>query len=140
VPTSKPLDLGNPLTLAEARRTMRFRPLTSSLLGAPDRISWDGHQLWYVYGQNRLLVSQLLASGVPIYIKKAAEPGTRITPVIVNGQTGFFRPGTLYMAPTRIVPTSGSASRERSVGARPDAAPGGGLTLAEALRIARSFR
>ena len=68
VPTSRPLDLGDPLTLAEARRTMRFRPLTSSLLGAPDRISWDGHQLWYVYGRNRLLVSQLLTLYItPVY-------------------------------------------------------------------------
>ena len=142
---STPLDLGNPLTLAEARRTMRFRPLTSSL-GAPDRISWDGHQLWYVYGHNRLLVSQLLASGVPLYIKKAVEPGTKVTPVIVNGQTGFFLSGArhfLYMAPTRIV-----------LDERIRLAPNtllwehgpltlrleGDLSLAEALRIARSFR
>jgi len=146
VKPSTPLDLGNPLTLAEARRTMRFRPLTSSLLGAPERISWDGHQLWYVYGHNRLLVSQLLASGVPVYIKKAFEPGTRITPVVVNGQTGFFLSGArhfLYMAPTRIV------LDERIRLARDtllwEHGPltvrlEGDLSLAEALRIARSFR
>jgi len=146
VKPSTPLDLGNPLTLAEARRTMRFRPLTSSLLGDPDRISWDGHQLWYVYGHNRLLVSQLLASGVPVYIKKAFEPGTRITPVVVNGQAGFFLSGArhfLYMAPTRIV------LDERIRLARDtllwEHGPltvrlEGDLSLAEALRIARSFR
>jgi hypothetical protein len=146
VKTSAALDLGNPLTLAEARRTMRFRPLTSSLLGEPDRITWDGHQLWFVYGQTRLLVSQFLASGVPLYIKKVAEPGTRITPVVVNGQTGFFLSGArhfLYMAPTRIV------LDERVRLARDvllwEHGPltlrlEGQLTLAEALRIARSFR
>jgi hypothetical protein len=149
LPAVKPsasLDLGNPLTLAEARRTMRFRPLTSSLLGDPDRISWDGHQLWYVYGNTRLLVSQLLASGVPVYIKKVAEPGTTITPVVVNGKTGFFLSRArhfLYMAPTRIV------LDERIRLARDtllwEHGPltlrlEGDLTLAEALRIARSFR
>jgi hypothetical protein len=146
VKTSTPLVLGNALTLAEARRTMRFRPLTSSLLGDPDRITWDGHQLWYVYGHNRLLFSQLLASGVPLYIKKAVEPGTKVTPVIVNGQTGFFLSGArhfLYMAPTRIV------LEERIRLARNtllwEHGPltlrlEGDLTLPEALRIARSFR
>jgi hypothetical protein len=146
VKPSAALDLGNPLTLAEARRTMRFRPLTSSLLGEPDQITWDGHQLWFVYGHTRLLVSQFLASGVPLYIKKVAEPGTRITPVVVNGQTGFFLSGArhfLYMAPTRIV------LDERVRLARDvllwEHGPltlrlEGQLTLAEALRIARSFR
>jgi hypothetical protein len=146
VKTSRPLDLGNPLTLAEARRTMHFRPLTSPLLGQPDRTTWDGHQLWFVYGNTRLLVSQFLASGVPVYIKKVAEPGTRITPVIVNGRSGFFLSGArhfLYMAPTRIV------LDERVRLARDvllwEHGPltlrlEGDLTLAEALRIARSFR
>jgi hypothetical protein len=145
VKTSRPLDLGNPLTLAEGRRTVRFRPLTSALLGDPDRITWDGHQLWYVYGK-RLLVSQLLASGVPVYIKKAVEPGTKVTPVIVDGQTGFFLSGAkhfLYMAPSRIV------LDERIRLARNtllwEHGPltlrlEGDLTLAQALRIARSFR
>jgi hypothetical protein len=146
VKPSASLDLGNPITLAEARRTMRFRPLTSSLLGEPDRISWDGHQLWYVYGRTRLLVSQLLASGVPVYIKKAVEPGTSITPVVVNGRSGFFLSGArhfVYMAPTRIV------LEERIRLARNtllwERGPltlrlEGDLTLAQALRIARSFR
>jgi hypothetical protein len=146
VKTSRPLDLGNPLTLAEARRAMHFRPLTSPLLGRPDRTTWDGHQLWFVYGNTRLLVSQFLASGVPVYIKKVAEPGTRITPVIVNGRSGFFLSGArhfLYMAPTRIV------LDERVRLARDvllwEHGPltlrlEGDLTLAEALRIARSFR
>jgi hypothetical protein len=146
VKTSTSLDLGNPLTLDEARRTMRFRPLTSDLLGKPDRITWDGHQLWFVYGRTRLLVSQFLASGVPVYIKKVAEPGTTITPVDVDGRSGFFLSGArhfLYMAPTRIV------LDERVRLARDvllwEHGPltlrlEGELTLAQALRIARSFR
>ena len=146
VKTSRPLDLGKPLTLAEARRTMHFRPLTSRLLGEPDRITWDGHQLWFVYGHTRLLVSQFLASGVPVYIKKVAEPGTTITPVVVNGGRGFFLSGArhfLYMAPTRLI-------RDERVRLARDVLLWehgpltlrleGQLTLAQALGIARSFR
>jgi hypothetical protein len=146
VKTSRPLDLGNPLTLGEARRTVHFRPLTSALLGEPDRITWDGHQLWFVYGHTRLLVSQFLASGVPVYIKKVAEPGTTIIPVVVDGGRGFFLSGArhfLYLAPTRII------LDERVRLARDvllwEHGPltlrlEGELTLAQALRIARSFR
>jgi hypothetical protein len=146
VRTSRPLDLGNPLTLGEARRTIRFRPLTSALLGEPDRITWDGRQLWFVYGHTRLLVSQFLASGVPVYIKKVAEPGTTITPVVVDGGRGFFLSGArhfLYLAPTGII------LDERVRLARDvllwEHGPltlrlEGELTLAQALRIARSFR
>jgi hypothetical protein len=146
VKTSRPLDLGNPLTLGEARRTVHFRPLTSTLLGEPDRITWDGHQLWFAYGHTRLLVSQFLASGVPVYIKKVAEPGTTITPVVVKGGRGFFLSGArhfLYLAPTRII------LDERVRLARDvllwEHGPltvrlEGEFTLAQALKIARSFR
>jgi hypothetical protein len=146
VKTSRPLDLGNPLTLGEARLTIHFRPLTSALLGEPDRITWDGHQLWLVYGHTRLLVSQFLASGVPVYIKKVAEPGTLITPVVVNGGRGFFLSGArhfLYLAPTGLI-------RDERVRLARDVLlwEHGPLTLrvegeftrGEALRIARSFR
>ena len=83
---------------------------------------------------------------VMLVCKKAFEPGTRITPVVVNGQTGFFLSGArhfLYMAPTRIV------LDERIRLARNtllwEHGPltlrlEGDLSLAEALRIARSFR
>jgi hypothetical protein len=146
VRTSRPLDLGKPIRLGEARGTIRFRPLTSALLGEPDRITWDGRQLWLVYGHTRLLVSQFLASGVPVYIKKVAEPGTTITPVVVDGGRGFFLSGArhfLYLAPTGIV------LDERVRLARNvllwEHGPltlrlEGELTLAQALRIARSFR
>jgi hypothetical protein len=146
VRTSRPLDLGKPIRLGEARGTIRFRPLTSALLGEPDRITWDGRQLWLVYGHTRLLVSQFLASGVPVYIKKVAEPGTTITPVAVDGGRGFFLSGArhfLYLAPTGIV------LDERVRLARNvllwEHGPltlrlEGELTLAQALRIARSFR
>jgi hypothetical protein len=146
VKTSRPLDLGNPLTLGEARRTVHFRPLVSALLGEPDRITWDGRQLWFVYGDTRLLVSQFLASGVPVYIKKVAEPGTTITPVFVDGGRGFFLSGArhfLYLAPTGLI-------RDERVRLARDVLlwEHGPLTLrlegkftrAQALRIARSFR
>ena len=73
VEPSTSLDLGNPITLADARHTLHFRPLTSSQLGEPDRITWDGHQLWFVYGRTRLLVSQLQAAQISAFIKKSAS-------------------------------------------------------------------
>jgi hypothetical protein len=146
VKPSAPLDLGNPLSLAEARRTLHFRPLTSALLGDPDRITWDGHQLWFVYGDIRLLVSQFEAGGVQVYIKKLAEPGTTITPVVVDGGSGFFLSGArhfLYMAPTRIVlderirlARNTLLWEQGPVTLRLE----GDLTLSKALQIARSFR
>jgi hypothetical protein len=93
-----------------------------------------------------LLVSQFLASGVPVYIKKVAEPGTTITPIVVNGGRGFFLSGArhfLYLAPTRLI-------RDERIRLARDVLlwEHGPLTLrlegeftrAQALRIARSFR
>jgi hypothetical protein len=146
VRTSAPLDLGAPISLAIAQRTTGFRPLTSRLLGSPDRAMWDGTQLWLVYGHTRLLVSQFRAHGLSDVIRKAIEPRTRIDPVIVNGRQGYFLSGTshfLYLAPTGIV-------REERVRLARDVLLWeqgpltlrleGDLTLAQALRIARSFR
>ena len=146
VKTAGPLDLGNPMTLAEARRTLRFQPLTSDLLGKPDAITWDGHQLWFKYGSTRLLVSQFQASGVDVFIKKLAEPDTRITRVEVNGEPGFFLDGAkhfLYLAPTRIV-VDERVRLARDVllwqHGQLTLRLEGDLTRGQALRIARSFR
>jgi hypothetical protein len=140
------LDLGIPVPLREAERTAGFRPLTSSLLGAPDRVTWDGEMLWFTYGNVRLLVSQFRARGVTRFIKKVLEPGTRIDPVVVNGGQGYFLSGArhfLYLAPTGLV-------RDERVRLARDVLLWeqgpvtlrleGDLTLGQAMRIARSFR
>lgn len=145
VKTSGALDLGHPIALAGAEQATHFRPLTSDVLGKPDRVSWDGSQLWYVYGHTRVLVSQFVARGLSVFIKKLSEPGTTITPVVVHGSQGYFMTGArhfIYMAPTRII-------REERVRLARDVIlwehgrltlrVEGDLTRDEALKIARSF-
>jgi hypothetical protein len=146
VKTERPLDLGAPVALDDAERTAGFRPLASRLLGAPDRVTWDGRQLWFTYGNVRLLVSQFRATDAPALVKKLVGPGTRIEFVQVNGGDGIFLSGAshfLYLTPTRVV------RDERVRLARNvllwEQGPltlrlEGDLTLPQALRIARSFR
>jgi hypothetical protein len=146
VRTTAPLDLGVPIPLADAERTAGFRPLTSSLLGDPDRITWDGAQLWFVYGHVRLLLSQFRGGEAQRFIKKVLEPRTEIEPVVVGGEQGYFLSGAehfLYLAPTGLV-------RDERVRLARDVLLWehgpltlrleGELTLAQALRIARSLR
>jgi hypothetical protein len=141
-----PLELGRPISLAAARRTAGFRPLTSDLLGDPDRVTWDGRQLWLRYGETRLLVSEFRDGEVSVFIKKVAGPGTTITPVVVNGSQGYFISGAehfVYQQPNELI-------REERVRLARDvilfeAGPltvriEGDLTRAQGLRIARSFR
>lgn len=145
VRTAGPLDLGRPIALADAERVAHFRPLTSALLGDPDRVTWDGRQLWFRYGDTRLLVSQFVAVAPPDYVKKILEPGTSVRFVTVDGGRGYFISGAkhfLYLAPTNTV-------RDERVRLARDvliwehgtltARLEGELTLKQALRIARSF-
>jgi hypothetical protein len=146
VKNTGPLDLGKQIPLSAAGRTAGFRPLTSALLGDPDRVTWDGNQLWFVYGHVRVLVSQFRAAGINRFIKKVLEPGTTVDPVIVNGGQGYFLSGALhflYVAPSSLV------REERVRLARNvllwEQGPltlrlEGDLTLQQAMRIARSFR
>jgi len=141
-----PLDLGIPIRSADAEQTAGFRPLASGLLGAPDEVTWDGALLWYRYGRTRLLVSQFRATERLDLIKKVVEPQTMITPVHVNGEPGYFITGGkhfLYLAPGGVVRTEPvRLSRHVLLWQH------GPLTLrlegdigvAQALRIARSFR
>ena len=106
VRTAAPLDLGTPVPLADAARTAGFTPLESSLLGDPDRVTWDGAMLWFRYGDVRLLVSQFRGSERLDLVKKAVEPRTMITPVTVKGGRGYFISGGrhfLYLAPTGLI-------------------------------------
>jgi hypothetical protein len=146
VRTSAPLDLGSPIPLADTERTAGFRPLTSGLLGDPDRVTWDGEMLWFAYGHVRLLLSQFRATQRVELVKKAVEPGTRIEPVVVEGEQGYFLSGAthfLYLAPTNLI-------RDERVRLARDVLLWqhgpltlrleGDLTLGQALRIARSLR
>ncbi len=140
-----PLELGRPIGLDAAERTAGFRPLTSDLLGNPERVTWDGRQLWFVYGDTRLLVSQFRGGRVSVFVKKVAGPDTTIAPVVVNGSQGYFISGVehfVYQQPNELI-------REERVRLARDvllfeAGPltvriEGDLTRAKALRIARSF-
>jgi hypothetical protein len=106
VRTKAPLDLGVAVALTDAAETAGFEPLRSSLLGDPDRVTWDGAMLWFRYGNVRLLVSQFRGSQRVELLKKIVEPRTRITPVAVLGQQGYFISGAthfLYLAPTDLI-------------------------------------
>jgi hypothetical protein len=145
VPTA-PLDLGVPVPPADAERTAGFQPLASGLLGKPDQVTWDGGLLWYRYGRTRLLVSQFRGTERLDLVKKVVERNTLITPVRVDGQPGYFIAGGkhfLYLAPGGVVreePVRLSRQvllwQHGPLTLRLE----GDVTLAQALRIARSLR
>jgi hypothetical protein len=141
-----PLDLGVTVRPADAERTAGFRPLTSAVLGPPDEVTWDGSLLWYRYGRTRLLVSQFMGSERPELLKKVVRPQTVITPVYVNGQHGYFITGGTHF----LYVGSGGVVREEPIRLSRNVLLWqhgpltlrleGNLSLARALRIARSFR
>jgi hypothetical protein len=146
VQTTAPLDLGVPISLGDAAKTAGFEPLRSTLLGDPDRVTWDGAMLWFRYGNVRLLVSQFTGSERIELVKKVVEPRTMITPVSVLGQQGYFLSGAthfLYLAPTDLI-------RDERVRLARNVLLWqhgpltlrleGDLPVREALRIAQSFR
>jgi hypothetical protein len=141
----RPLDIGVPIRLDDVEATAGFRPLASPLLGRPDGVTWDGGMVWYRYGNVRVLVSQFRGGGVDRVIKKVLTSGTSVTPIAVKGERGFFLTGAehfLYIAPNDIV-------RDERVRLAGDVLLWqhgpltirleGRFTLAQALRIARSF-
>ena len=141
-----PLDLGVPVALEDAGRAAGFRPLASDLLGRPDEVTWDGGLLWYRYGSTRLLVSQFRARERIDLVKKVVERDTMVIPVTVHGRPGYFITGGthfLYLAPGGVI-------REEPVRLGRQVLLWqhgpltlrleGDLTLAQALRIAGSFR
>jgi len=149
LPTVKPaesLDLGRPIAFADGERVAGFRPLTSGLLGRPDHVSWDGTQLWFRYGDTRLLVSQFRATGLQVFVKKLLEPGTTVIPVGVNDGYGYFITGADHF----IVQLPNDDIQEERLRLVHDVIvwEHGALTLrvegrmtkAQALQIARSFR
>jgi hypothetical protein len=144
--TTAPLDLGIPVSLRDAGRTAGFEPLASSLLGPPDRVTWDGEMLWLAYGNVRLLVSEFRGSPRLELVKKAVQPETMITPVRVDGEPGYFLSGAthfLYLAPNNLIRDERvRLARNVLLWQRGPLTLRleGDLSLARALRIARSFR
>ena len=104
VPAGADLGLGRPVTLAEARRLAAYRVLVPALASfarphevwfAPDL---PGGQVAFVYrGEGRrhprILLTQFRAEPGFQYIGKLAGPGTRIEPVTVNGEPGYWLEG-----------------------------------------------
>ncbi len=146
VRTAAPLDLGVPISLGDAAKTAGFEPLRSSLLGDPDRVTWDGAMVWFRYGDVRLLVSQFVGSERIELVKKLVEPRTTIMPVTVEGRQGYFLSGAthfLYLAPTDLIRDE-RVRLARNVllwqhGALTVRLEGD-VSVREALLIARSFR
>jgi len=146
VRTAAPLDLGVPISLGDAAKTAGFEPLRSSLLGDPDRVTWDGAMVWFRYGDVRLLVSQFVGSERIELVKKLVEPRTTIMPVTVEGRQGYFLSGAthfLYLAPTDLIREE-RVRLARNVllwqhGALTVRLEGD-VSVREALLIARSFR
>ena len=146
------LDLGERVTLAEARRLARYRVLVPA--EEADGVYFSpllpGGQVSFVYGTNgrtRLLVSEFRAGVEEQFIRKAAGPGTRVDRVRVNGGRGFWLEG----APHEFVflDPQGNPSLETLRLARNTLLwEQGGLTLRiegdvtkeEALRVARGMR
>ena len=131
---------------ARRRRAHRgFRPLASDLLGPPDEVTWDGGLLWYRYGRTRLLVSQFRARERIDLLKKVVERDTTIAPVTVDGQPGCFIPeagtsSTWLPAARPDQPVACAASALLWEHGPLTLRLEGDLTLAQALRIAGSFR
>ena len=142
VRTRRPLDLGPEVSLSEARKQVRYRVLTSSLLGAPKSVHLLGDQVGFEYGR-KLIVLQ--SEGT--FFTKEVGPGSHVRQLILNGQVAYWitgashffgyigtgnqtRPAPLYLVGRALIWRRGSLTLRLE----------GKLSLAEAVRIARSFR
>lgn len=94
--------LGEPVTLAEARRRVGVR--LRELEGRPDRVYLLGERptAWFVYGPPddvRLLVSQtpqLMVDG-GLIAKKLVDRDTRVEETLVDGSPAFFISGSPHV-------------------------------------------
>ena len=150
VPGHRTLPLGPPVTLAEAKRDVPWRILTSSLLGKPNEVRLLDGQLAFVYRHGngvKLLVTQAEGFGSDRFIDKLIQSGTQVDTVSVNGKLGYFLfgdahfflyqtpngqidPHQLYLAHDTLIWESGPLTLRLE----------GKLSREQALEIARSFR
>ncbi len=109
-PARGSLDLGDPVSLEDARALVDFDVLVPKALGAPDEVFFDelvpGGQVALVYlaGEGLpatrgstagALITQFKGSIEDPVLKKmvAGEPGTELKPVTVNGSRGYWISG-----------------------------------------------
>ncbi len=143
VKTRRPLDLGEKVSLSEARKSVRYHVLTSKLVGAPKEVHLLGDQVAFVYDDHKLVVVQ--SEGT--FFMKEVGPGTHVQHLRLNGRPAlwisgashFFgylgggvqtRPAELYLVGKALIWERGLLTLRLE----------GKLSRAEALRIARSFR
>lgn len=96
------LQLGEPVTLAEARSRARYEVAVLEALGEPDAVLFypraPGGQVSFVYrgedGEIEALVSQFRAGLDDDFIYKSAGPDTKVEPVTVDGARAWWLEGT----------------------------------------------
>jgi hypothetical protein len=143
VEPQRPLDLGERLSLDDARERVAYHVVTSNLLGAPREVHLLGDQIAFVYGDRKLVVTQ--SHGV--FFTKEVGPGTHVQELVLNGYPAYWvsgephflgyvgrngnpRPVELYLAGNALIWQRGELTLRLE----------GKLTRAEAVKIARSFR
>jgi hypothetical protein len=96
--------LGDPVTLAEARERAGFAVVVPQALGEPDGVYFQdsppGGMVSFLYGSPddpRALFTQFAAS-VDEAIFKKVTPDTKVEPVTVDGQPGFWVQGAHYFS------------------------------------------
>jgi len=95
------LQLGEPVTLGEARRRARYPVAIPEALGEPDAVYFHprapGGEVSFVYrdeeGRVEALVSQFRAGLDDDFIYKSANPETKVEPVSVDGARAWWLEG-----------------------------------------------
>jgi hypothetical protein len=100
VPVNTQLDLGERVTTAEARSSVRYHVYMPRKAGRPDAVYLlhfpPGGQVSFIWGspsRPRLLFSQFRGSRTEQFIEKLVPTGTRVERVRVDGERGYFLAG-----------------------------------------------
>jgi hypothetical protein len=142
VTTQRPLELGEALSLDEARTRVGYHVVTSRLLGAPREVRLLGDQIAFVYGDRKLVVTQSHGT----FFTKEVGPHTHVQQLVLNGYPAYWvsgephvfgyvgrngnpRPVELYLAGNALIWQRGELTMRLE----------GKLSRAAAVEIARSF-
>jgi hypothetical protein len=100
VPVNRQLDLGERVTLARARSSVRYHVYVPRKAGSPDAVYLlhfpPGGQVSLLYGspsRPRLLFSQFRGRNTQEFIEKLVTMGTNVERVSVDGERGYFLSG-----------------------------------------------
>jgi hypothetical protein len=143
VTTQRPLDLGEELSLDEARKRVAYHVVTSKLLGTPREVHLLDDQIAFVYGDRKLVVTQSHGT----FFTKEVGPHTHVQELALNGYPAYWvsgephffgyvgrngnpRPVELYLAGNALIWQRGELTMRLE----------GKLSRAVAVKIARSFR